>query len=143
MTAMMNRLTVFTGLLRTCLPGVILLLVLAGTVPLSAETTLRIVPHADLQNIDPVWTTAYITRNHGYMIYDTLFSMDANLEAQPQMVDSWSVDDNGLTYTFTLRDGLLWHDGKPVRAVDCVASIKRWWMRDGMGQKLRDFPSRM
>jgi len=141
MTAMMSRFTVFTGLLRAGLPGVILLLVMAGAGPLSAETTLRIVPHADLKNIDPVWTTAYITRNHGYMIYDTLFSMDANLEAQPQMVDKWSVDDKGLTYTFTLRDGLLWHDGKPVRAADCVASLQRWWMRDGMGQKLRDFTS--
>jgi len=103
-----------------------------------AETVLRIVPHADLKNIDPIWTTAYITRNHGYMVYDTLFAMDANLEVQPQMVDSWSASDDGLTWRFTLRDGLAWHDGAPVTAADCVASIKRWGARDGMGQKLAD-----
>ncbi|GIX48622.1 MAG: ABC transporter substrate-binding protein [Candidatus Tectimicrobiota bacterium] len=101
--------------------------------------TLRVIPHADLKNLDPIWTTAYITRNHGYMIYDTLFALDANLQPQPQMVESWEVSDDGLTYTFRLRPGLKWHDGTPVRAADCVASIKRWGKRDGMGQKLMDF----
>ncbi len=104
----------------------------------SAETVLRIVPHADLKNIDPIWTTAYITRNHGYMVYDTLFAMDENLEVQPQMVESWSASDDGLVWRFSLRDGLQWHDGAPVTAADCVASIKRWGARDGMGQKLAD-----
>jgi peptide/nickel transport system substrate-binding protein len=103
---------------------------------LAAGGTLKIVPHADLKNTDPIWTTAYITRNHGYMIYDTLFSLDEKLQPQPQMVDTWKVSDDGLTYTFTLRPGLKWHDGAPVRAADCVASIKRWGKRDGMGQKL-------
>jgi peptide/nickel transport system substrate-binding protein len=105
---------------------------------LAAGGTLRFVPHADLKNIDPIWTTAYITRNHGYMIYDTLFALDADLQPQPQMVESWSVSDDGLVYTFTLRPGLKWHDGAPVRAADCVASIQRWGKRDGMGQKLMD-----
>ena len=104
-----------------------------------AEKVLRIVPHADLRNIDPIWTTAYITRNHGYMVYDTLFASDENLDIQPQMVGDWSVSDDGLTYTFTLRDGLMWHDGDPVTAADCVASIKRWGTKDGMGQKLIQF----
>ena len=104
----------------------------------SADSVLRIVPHADLKNIDPIWTTAYITRNHGYMVYDTLFALDENLEVQPQMVADWSVSADGLTYRFTLRDGLAWHDGAPVTAADCVASIKRWSARDGMGQKLAD-----
>ena len=111
---------------------------LIGTSPAWSETVLKVVPHADLKNIDPIWTTAYITRNHGYMVYDTLFALDENLEVQPQMVDSWSVSDDGLTWAFTLRDGLLWHDGMPVTAADCVASIKRWGARDGMGQKLMD-----
>ena len=105
-----------------------------------AEKVLRIVPHADLKNLDPIWTTAYITRNHGYMVYDTLFAVDENLEIQPQMVGAWSVSEDGLVYSFTLRDGLKWHDGDPVTAADCVASIKRWGKRDGMGQKLIQSP---
>ena len=104
----------------------------------SADSVLRIVPHADLKNIDPIWTTAYITRNHGYMVYDTLFALDENLDVQPQMVSDWSVSADGLTYRFSLRDGLAWHDGAPVTAADCVASIVRWSARDGMGQKLAD-----
>ena len=104
----------------------------------NAETTLKMVAHADLKNIDPIWTTAYITRNHGYMVFDTLFSLDENLEPQPQMVGNYSVSEDGLTYRFTLRDGLLWHDGTQVTAEDCVASILRWGARDGMGQKLMD-----
>ncbi|MDQ3458054.1 MAG: ABC transporter substrate-binding protein [Deinococcota bacterium] len=73
------------------------------------------------------------------MVWDTLFALDENLEVQPQMVDSYTVSDDGLTYTFTLREGLSWHDGEPVRAADCVASIRRWGARDGMGQKLMSF----
>ena len=94
---------------------------LAGFSTASAETVLKVIPHADLKNIDPIWTTAYITRNHGYMVYDTLFAMDENLQPQPQMVDTWTVSDDKLTFTFTLRDGLKWHDGTPVTAEDCVA----------------------
>ncbi len=110
-----------------------------GIVPASAESVLRIVPHADLKNLDPIWTTAYITRNHGYMVYDTLFAQDEELNIHPQMVGEHSVSDDGLVYTFTLRDGLTWHDGDPVKAEDCVASIQRWGQKDGMGQKLMDF----
>ena len=80
----------------------------------AAETTLKMVAHADLKNIDPIWTTAYITRNHGYMIYDTLFALDENLKPTPQMVSDYSISSDGLTYVFTLRDGLSWHDGTPV-----------------------------
>ncbi len=121
-----------------------LALVLAGvlgmagtaTVTAQAQTTLRVVNHSDLKILDPVWTTAYIVRNHGYMIYDTLFAMDGNLQVKPQMVDKWTTSADKLTWTFTLRDGLEWHDGKPVTAEDCVASIKRWAAKDSMGQKL-------
>ncbi len=103
------------------------------------DKVLRVVPHADLKNHDPIWTTAYITRNHGYMVYDTLFALDENLKPQTQMVESYEVSDDSLTYSFTLRPGLKWHDGTTVTAADCVASIRRWGKRDGMGQKLLDF----
>src|SRR6186713_3058812 len=101
-----------------------------------AETTLKVSLHSDLKIVDPVWTTALISTHHGMMIYDTLFALDRNLKVQPQMVDKWTVSDDKLTWTFTLRDGLEWHDGQPVTAEDCVASLQRWSARDGMGQKL-------
>jgi peptide/nickel transport system substrate-binding protein len=102
----------------------------------AGPTTLRFIPQADLRSIDPVWTTAYVTRNFGYLVFDTLFSLDKDFKPQPQMVDRWTVSDDKLTYRFTLRDGLKWHDGQPVRAADCVASIERWGKRDTLGQKL-------
>ena len=120
-----------------------LIALFAAALPARAETVLRVVPHADLKNLDPIWTTAYITRNHGYMVYDTLFAVDENLKVQPQMVDAWEVSDDGLTYTFTLREGMTWHDGALVTAEDCIASIERWGKRDGMGQKLMDFVEAM
>src|SRR5262249_6494518 len=104
-----------------------------------AQTTLRVVMHSDLKIVDPIWTTAYISRNHGYMIYDTLFAMDAQGEIRPQMVEKYEVSPDQLTYTLTLRDGLLWHDGKPVTSEDCIASIKRWGAKDSMGQKMMSF----
>src|SRR5436305_2255389 len=104
-----------------------------------AETTLKAVMHSDVKIVDPIWTTAYITRNHGYMVYDTLFAMDEKGEIKPQMVDKYDVSADKLTYTFTLRDGLLWHDGKPVTAEDCIASIKRWAAKDSLGQKVMGF----
>jgi peptide/nickel transport system substrate-binding protein len=107
--------------------------------PAAAQATLRVVMHSDLKIVDPIWTTAYISRNHGYMIYDTLFAMDAKGEIQPQMVDTYEVSPDQLTYTLTLRDGLLWHDGKPVTSEDCIASIQRWGAKDSMGQKMMSF----
>lgn len=92
----------------------------------AAEGVLRVVPQADLRVLDPIFTTAQIAVNHAYMIYDTLFAMDDNLQPQPQMVGDYSISDDGLTYKFTLRDGLKWHDGGEVTAADCVASIRRW-----------------
>ena len=124
--------------LRVALLACLVLLTSLPVTHAQSESILRIVPHADLKNIDPIWTTAYITRNHGYMVYDTLFALDENLEVRPQMVDHWSVSADGLTWRFVLRDGLRWHDGTPVTAADCVASIRRWSARDGMGQKLAD-----
>jgi peptide/nickel transport system substrate-binding protein len=103
----------------------------------SAESMLRFVPHADLSIIDPHGTGVYITRNYGYMVYDTLFAFDSAFRPQPQMVESWTISDDKLTYTFGLRDGLKWHDGQKVRAADVVASLKRWGVRnDSYGQAL-------
>ncbi|HYF07810.1 MAG TPA: ABC transporter substrate-binding protein [Acetobacteraceae bacterium] len=101
-----------------------------------ARRIIRAVPIGDLRALDPIWTTAYITRNHGYLVWDTLFALDAQNRPQPQMVQSHETSGDGLTWTFTLRPGLLWHDNTPVRAADCVASIRRWAVRDGMGRAL-------
>ncbi|MBR0695208.1 ABC transporter substrate-binding protein [Bradyrhizobium lablabi] len=105
---------------------------------MAAGKTITAVMHSDLRIIDPIFTTAYISRDHGYMVYDTLLATDSNFKIQPQMAD-WKISDDKLTYTFTLRDGLKWHDGAPVTAEDCVASLRRWGKADGMGQKLMDF----
>src|SRR6476469_732896 len=105
----------------------------------AAAKTLRVSLHSDLKIVDPIWTTALITVNHGYMIYDTLFALDEKLAVKPQMVDRYEMSADKLTWTFTLRDGLEWHDGAPVTAEDCVASIKRWGARDAMGQKLMSY----
>ena len=95
------------------------------------------------QDPDPIWTTAYITRNHGYMIFDTLFALDANLKLQPQMVDKYTVSKDAMKYSFTLRDGLKFHDGAPVTAEDCVASIKRWGAKDTVGRLMMASLSKM
>src|SRR6201981_1419748 len=104
----------------------------------AGSKTLRFIPQADLRSIDPIWTTAYVTRNFGYLVFDTLFSLDKDFKPQPQMVDRWTVSDDKLVYKFTLRDGLKWHDGHPVRAADCIASVRRWGQRDKFGQKLME-----
>ncbi|MFK3781302.1 ABC transporter substrate-binding protein [Agrobacterium sp. NPDC089420] len=100
-----------------------------------AETTIQAVMHAPLRVLDPVMSSAYISRDFGYMIYDTLVAMDEKFQIKPQMAD-WKISDDGLVYTFTLREGLLWSDGTPVTAEDCVASLQRWEKRDSMGQVL-------
>lgn len=101
-----------------------------------AAKTLRIVPQADLKILDPVWTTAFVTRNHGYMIYDTLFGVDTEGKIHPQMVDTYEASPDALKFQFTLRDGLAFHDGKPVTSEDVIASLKRWGARDNLGQKM-------
>src|ERR1700746_2169 len=104
--------------------------------PAGGETVVRAVMHSDLKIADPIWTTAYITRNHGYMIYDTLFALDGSLKLQPQMVDKYTESKDHMKYSFTLRDGLKFHDGQPVTAEDCVASVKRWGAKDAVGRLL-------
>src|SRR4249920_391083 len=121
---------------RLFLAVALALLAFAGV---AAAKTLRVAPHSDLKIVDPIWTTALISVNHGYMIYDTLFALDEKLHVQPQMVDRYEMSADKLTYTFTLRDGLAWHDGAPVTAEDCIASIKRWAAKDSLGQKVMSF----
>jgi peptide/nickel transport system substrate-binding protein len=102
----------------------------------AAQSVLRMVPQANLTSIDPIWTTANITRNHGFMVYDTLYGLDASLRPQPQMAAGHQIDDDGRTVTITLRDGLVFHDGEKVRAADAVASLRRWMKRNPYGQML-------
>jgi len=104
---------------------------------------LRVVPHSNLAILDPIWTTAYMSRNHGYMIYDTLFGSDEKNQVKPQMVESWSVSPDNRLWTFKLRSGLEFHDGKPVTGEDVVASLARWGKRDAMGTALFTFVDRM
>ncbi len=120
--------------IRSALSAAALSVALA--LPAWAQSTLRVVMHSDLKTFDPIWSGAYIVRNHGYLVWDTLFAMDEKFQIKPQMVDKYETSADGLTWTFTLRDGLEWHDGKPVTSEDCIASIKRWAVRDSMGQKL-------
>ena len=102
----------------------------------AGSRVLKFVPQADLTVIDPVMTTAYITRHHGLMVWDQLYGLDSKLQPQPQMVLGHTVEDDGKRWTFKLRPGLVFHDGEPVRGRDCVASIKRWAQRDALGQIL-------
>ena len=98
--------------------------------------TVIFAPHADLASLDPVWTTADITRNYSLAVFDTLYGYDATFQVQPQMVEGHRVEDDGKTWELTLRDGLAFHDGQKVLARDCVASIKRSSVRDPFGQAL-------
>ncbi|MBE9607432.1 ABC transporter substrate-binding protein [Acetobacteraceae bacterium H6797] len=102
----------------------------------AAARTLRFVPQANLTALDPVWTTATVTNNHGYYVFDTLYGMDMAFHPQPQMVEKHEISDDGRRWRFTLREGLMFHDDTPVRGADCVASIKRWSVRDPYGQLL-------
>ena len=95
---------------------------------------LRFVPQANLTVLDPIITTAAVTLNHGWMVWDTLFGVNAAQQAKPQMAEGYTVSDDGRTYLIKLRQGLKWHDGEPVRAQDCAASLARWAVRDTFGQ---------
>ena len=127
-----------TATARVVVASLVAACVIGIAPPALAQKTLKFIPQADLRILDPIATTAYITRNHGYMIYDTLFAVDAKFSIQPQMVDTHTLSADKLTYTFVLRDGLKFHDGAPVRSADCIASIQRWGKRDALGQKLAE-----
>ncbi|MEH2482054.1 peptide/nickel transport system substrate-binding protein [Nitrobacteraceae bacterium AZCC 2146] len=101
-----------------------------------SQTTLRFMPVIDLTFLDPIFSTAQVSRNHGFMVYDTLYGINSALEVSPQMVSGHVVSNDDRQWDLTLRDGLLWHDGERVLARDCVASIRRWAARDGFGAEL-------
>lgn len=116
------------------------LAVLPMATPAAAQSkTLRVAMHADVRTLDPFWTTQTIATIHGMMVYDTLFSSDAEMKPQPQMVEKWNVGEDRKVYEFTLRDGLKFHDGSPVTSKDVVASMHRWGKRDGAGKQLFEY----
>jgi peptide/nickel transport system substrate-binding protein len=133
--AMTTRRSILAGglasMLATGAPGII---IRAKAAP--SARTVRAVMHARLQVLDPIWTQAYISADHGALVYDTLFGLDADFNPQPQMVGRWGQSDDKLIYSFELRDGLRFSDGSSVTSADCVASIRRWAVRDPAGQHL-------
>jgi peptide/nickel transport system substrate-binding protein len=131
--------SVFSRPVRCALAGAVLVASAAVSAPVPAQVTLRAAMHSDLKILDPIWTTALISTHHGFLIFDTLFSLDEKLQPQPQMVEKYDVSADKLVWTFTLRDGLAFHDGAPVTAEDCVASRRRGAARDGVGQKLMSY----
>jgi peptide/nickel transport system substrate-binding protein len=106
------------------------------------EKVLRAVLHADVRTLDPHWTTQTIASIHGMLVYDTLFGNDDDGRPHPQMVDTYDISPDRKVYTFTLRDGLKFHDGSPVGPKDAIASLKRWGVKDGTGQRLLAFTDR-
>ncbi|HXA23055.1 MAG TPA: ABC transporter substrate-binding protein [Acetobacteraceae bacterium] len=101
-----------------------------------ASQVLKFVPQADLAVLDPVWTTTYQSRDHGLLVFDTLFGLDNAFKASPQMAEGAVSEDDGKTWRITLRPDLMFHDDTKVLARDCAASIRRWGARDGFGQAL-------
>ncbi|MEJ0020627.1 MAG: ABC transporter substrate-binding protein [Acetobacteraceae bacterium] len=124
---------------RTFLAASAATLAMPAIVQAQAKRVLKFIPQSDLAILDPVWTTAYVTRNHAYMVYDTLYGQTGQqygFKCTPQMVAGHVIENDGKTWKLTLRDGLLFHNGERVLASDCIASIKRWGARDAFGQAL-------
>ena len=111
---------------------------LPGIVRAESQSTLRFIPVIDLAFVDPIYSTAQVSRNHGFMVYDTLYGMSSSLQVSPQMLSGTAISGDGLQWDLSLRDGLFWHDGERVLARDCVASIRRWAARDGFGGELME-----
>jgi peptide/nickel transport system substrate-binding protein len=124
---MIRRRSLLTGVAALALPAIA-----RG----AAQRVLKFIPQDDVTVIDPIWSTAYVSRNHGYMIFDTLFGMDSTYQIQPQMLAGAATENDGKLWKLTLRDGLVFHDGQKVTARDCVASIRRWAARDALGGTL-------
>ena len=118
---------------RTFLAASAAMLTLPAITKAENQRVLKFIPQSDLAILDPVWTTAYVTRNHGYMVFDTLFGQDAAFNYTPQMLAGSIAEEDGSLWKLTLRDGLVFHDGAPVLARDCVASIWRWSKRAALG----------
>ncbi|MCZ8147196.1 MAG: ABC transporter substrate-binding protein [Roseomonas sp.] len=102
----------------------------------AAAGTLRFVPQANLSILDPIFTLAAVTITHGYCVFDTLYGVDGQMQPRPQMAEGHEVSADQRTWLIRLRDGLRFHDGEPVRAQDCAASLQRWSRRDTFGQTL-------
>lgn len=102
----------------------------------SRADTLRVVPETLTTIFDPHFTTSFLTRDIGYLVYDTLLAVNDRFEPRPQMAERWDVSPDGRDWTFTLREGLTFHDGAPVTAEDCTASLRRWGSRDTLGNLL-------
>jgi len=109
-----------------------------GAPRINAQATriLKFRPNNDLSVLDPIWSTVFVTRHHGNAVFDTLYGMDNGLNPHPQMVEGHVVENDRLQWRLTLREGLKFHDGEPVRARDCVQSIRRWATVDAFGQTL-------
>ena len=123
--------------LKSLLPLAAAIVATLGTAPALAQgMVIKMIPGGDLRIIDPIQNASYISRNHGYMVYDTLFAVDSKGQVKPQMVDTFQLSADRKKYTFTLRAGMKWHDGAPVTAADCVASLKRWGAKDVSGRLL-------
>ncbi|MDT8295569.1 ABC transporter substrate-binding protein, partial [Roseomonas mucosa] len=102
----------------------------------TSQRVLKFVPQSDLTVLDPVWTTATVTRNHAFLVFDTLYGLDTDFRPHPQMAEGHVVEADGRAWNIRLRPGLMFHDGTPVLARDCVASLQRWGRRDAFGQSL-------
>ena len=103
------------------------------------ERTLRLVPLTSLYSLDTVFNTSLVTTNHGWAVYDSLFGMNNKSEIRPQMAEGHTLSDDGRVYYITLREGLKFHNGEPVRAQDCLQSLKRWAGRETFGQTIAQF----
>ena len=121
---------------RTLLATAALAVTAPNLVRAQGKTTLRFVPQADPAILDPIVTTGLVSRNHGFLLFDTLYAVDSQFRPQPQMVEGHTVGNDGLLWTMRLRDGLRFHDGSPVLARDVIASLKRWGVRDTFGSNL-------
>lgn len=101
-----------------------------------AQTTLRVVPSADISELDPTRGSNLVSRIYAQMVFDTLFALDGKLAPQPMMVESTEISPDRLTYRFTLRPGLRFHDGSPVTTADVIASLERWMHNTSIGNQL-------
>ena len=131
---MLNRRTLMTGAAALPAAG----MARPALAQSAANRVLKYVPHANLPNIDPFTNTAFVARDHAFLVFDQLYGMDEQFNPQPQMVAGHVTENNGLLWRFTLRDGLKFHDGSAVRGRDCIASIRRWGRRDAFGQALME-----
>lgn len=123
--------------MRKTILGLALSLAAMVSPAVAQKVTVRAVMESDIKILDPLFTGTYVTRNYGYMVYDTLFSQDENGKPQLQMLERYTVSDDELLYTFVLREGLKWHDGASVTSADCIASLDRWMNADGNGRALK------